>query len=86
MTDFVKIKLAASLENLSSGFPRFPTRSDTNQTVQPQKMARSLKFWIKKAQGLLHLCSKNKGADQLRSFCTADLRLWFRIFKKKVFS
>ena len=30
-------------ENLSSGFP---TRSDTNQAVQPQKMARGLKFQI----------------------------------------
>ena len=29
----------ASLENLSSGFP---TRSDKNQAVQPQKMARSM--------------------------------------------
>ena len=25
---------------------RFPTRSDTNQAVQSQKMARGLKFWI----------------------------------------
>ena len=24
----------------------FPTRSDTNRAVQPQKMARGLKFWI----------------------------------------
>ena len=24
----------------------FPTRSDTNWAVQPQKMARDLKFWI----------------------------------------
>ena len=30
-------------ENLSSGFP---TRSDTNWSVQPQKMATGLKFWI----------------------------------------
>ena len=30
-------------KNLSSGFL---TRSDTNQTVQPQKLARGLKFWI----------------------------------------
>ena len=29
--------------NLSSGFP---TRSDKNQAVQPQKIARGLKFWI----------------------------------------
>ena len=29
------------------------------------------------------MCSKNKGADQLCSYCTADLRLCFRIGKKK---
>ena len=34
-------------ENLSLGFP---TSSDTNQLVQPQKMARVLKFWIKSKQ------------------------------------
>ena len=26
--------------------PGFPTRSDTNQAAQSQKMARGLKFWI----------------------------------------
>ena len=26
---------------------------------------------------LYYLCSKSKGADQLRSYCTADLRLFF---------
>ena len=35
---------ATSWENLSSGFP---TRSDTNLAVQPQKMATGLKFQIK---------------------------------------
>ena len=35
--------LAASRQNLSL---RFPTRSDTNQAVQPHKMARRLKFRI----------------------------------------
>ena len=38
------------------------TRSDTNQAVQPQKMARGLKL----VEGLYYLCSENKGADQLR--------------------
>ena len=32
-----------SRENLFSGFP---TRFDTNRAVQPQKVARGLKFWI----------------------------------------
>ena len=37
------------------------------------------------APKLYYLCSENKGADQLRSHCAADLRLCFRICKKKVF-
>ena len=32
------------------------------------------------------MCSENKGADQLRSYREADLRLFFRISKKPVFS
>ena len=43
-------------------------------------MARSLKFWIQEEE-LYYLCSENKGADQLCSYCTADLRLCFRICK-----
>ena len=31
-------------------------------------------------------CSENKGADQLRSYCEADLRLCFRIGNNPVFS
>ena len=58
-----------------------PTRSDTNQAVQLQKMARGLKFGIKKEEGLHYLCSENKGADQLRGYREADLRLCFRICK-----
>ena len=64
----------------------FPTWSDTNQAVQLQKMARDLKFWIKKVEGLPYLCSENKGADQLRGYHKADLHLCFRICKKPVFS
>ena len=59
--------LSRVTKKLSSGFP---TRSNTNQAVQPQKMARCLKFLIKEVEGLYYLCSNNKGADQL-----ADLRL-----------
>ena len=32
------------------------------------------------------MCGENKGADQLCSYCTADLRLCFRIYKLLVFS
>ena len=63
----------------------FPTLYDTNQAVQLQKMAKSLKFRIKKVEGLNYLCSENKGADQLRGYCEADLRLCFRICKTLVF-
>ena len=64
----------------------FPTRSDTNQAVQLQKMARGLKFRIYKVEGLYNLCSENKGADQLRGHREADLHLCFRICKMLVFS
>ena len=49
------------------------TRSDTNRTVQSLKMVRGWKFWI------YYRCSENKSADQLRSNCEADLRLYFRL-------
>ena len=46
----------------------FPTWSDTNQAVKLQKMARGLKFRIKKVEGSYYLCSENKSADQLRGY------------------
>ena len=49
-------------------------------------MVRGLKFCIYKVEGLYYLCSENKGADQLRGYREADLRLCFRICKKPVFS
>ena len=64
----------------------FPTWSDTNQAVQQHKMARGLKFRIKKVEGLYYLFSETKGADQLRGHSEADLRLCFRICKMLVFT
>ena len=64
----------------------FPTSSDTNQSVQLQKMARGFKFRFQKVEGLYYLCSENKDADQLRGYRKADLRLCFRICKMLVFS
>ena len=49
-------------------------------------MARGLKFRIKEVEGLYYPCSENKGADQLRRYREADLRLCFRICKNPVFS
>ena len=37
-------------------------------------------------EGLYYPCSENKGADQLRGYREADLRLCFCICKKPVFS
>ena len=63
-----------------------PTWSDTNQAVESQKMARGLKFRIKEVEGMYYPSSENKGADQLRGYREADLRLCFRICKMLVFS
>ena len=64
----------------------FPNTSDTNTSDTLQKNARSLKFWIYVEEELYYLCSENKGADQLRSHCEANLRLWFRICRLLVSS
>ena len=63
----------------------FSNRSDTNRAVQAQKMARDWKFWIWHVEELFYPCSENKGADQLRSYCEADLCICFRICKMFVF-
>ena len=63
----------------------FPNGSDTNQAVQSQKRARSLKFWISVEEELYYPSSENKGDDQLRSYCEADLRLRFRLGRLLVF-
>ena len=63
----------------------FPNRSDTNRPVQAQKRAKSLKFRIKVEEELYYPSSENKGADQLRGYREADLRLCFRLCKLLVF-
>ena len=63
----------------------FPNRSDTNRPVQLQKQARSLKFWTLVEEELYYPSSENKGADQLRSYREADLRLCFRLCRLLVF-
>ena len=54
----------------------FPTRSDTNRAVQAQKMVRSLKIRIQEEEEVYYPFSENKGADQLRGYRDADLRLF----------
>ena len=61
------------------------TRSNTNRAVHSQKIARSLKLQMKEEEGLYYPCSENKGADQLRSYCEADLCLCFRLCRLLVF-
>ena len=63
----------------------FPNMSDTNQAVQSEKQAGSLKFRIYKEEEVYYPCSENKGADQLRDFREADLRLCFRLCRLLVF-
>ena len=64
----------------------FPNRSDTNIAVQAQKKARNLKVRIKEEEELYFPSSENKGADQLRGYREADLRLCFRLCRLLVFS
>ena len=44
-------------------------------------MARGLKFRTYEVEGLYYPCSENKGADQLRSYREADLRLCYDMQK-----
>ena len=67
------------------GFRPGPTQTRLyNYTRWPETRI----FRIKELEGLyyLNVCSENKGADQLRGYREADLRLCFRICKKKRFS
>ena len=54
-----------------------PTRSDTNQAVQPQKMAIGL-YLSRRGINCTIYVAKSKGADQLSGYREADLRLCFR--------
>ena len=72
-------------ENRSS---EFPTRSDTNRPAQSQKLE-ILDLWrrgIALSEELHYPCNENKGADQLRRYCEADLHLCFRKGGNPVFS
>ena len=58
----------------------FPNRLETNQAVQSQNQARSLKFQILEEYVYrYYLCNENKGTDQLHGYLEADLRLCFGI-------
>ena len=53
--------------------------TDANGLVQSLKRARRLKFWVQVEEILYCPSNENKGADQLCSYCTADMGLCFRI-------
>ena len=55
----------------------FPNRFDTNRAVQAHKMTSDWKFWIYKVEEIYFPYNESKGAEQLRSDCEADLRLFF---------
>ena len=59
----------------------FPNRFYTNRDAQAQKMAYGWKFWLYKVEKLYYPSSENKGADQLRSYCEADLAFVFAYAK-----
>ena len=61
-------------------------RSDINWSVNSQEKARSLKFVTYDEEKCYYPRSENKGANQLCSYCTADLRLCFCIGNNPVFS
>ena len=77
------IKLATMRENRFLGFP---TRSDTNQSCTSTEDGQKLEILDLGRRKLYYPNSENKGADQLRSCCEADLCLCFRIGKYMVFS
>ena len=51
-----------------------PTMFDTNRSVQSEKQARFLKFWIEEEEKLYYLCSE---ADLISSFVFAYANCWF---------
>ena len=70
-----------SHENQSLGSP---TRVCTS-TEDGQRLEIISDLGSRHVEGLRFLCSKNKGANQLRGYHEADLLLCFRICKRQVF-
>ena len=75
-----------SLDVSKTGLRGFRPGLTQSGLYSHKKMARTLKFRIWKAEGLYYPSGENKGADQLRGYRKADLRLCFRICKNPVFS
>ena len=65
-----------------------PVREKTNNLGSDQVRHKPVctATQAKVEEGLFYLCSENKGADQLRSYCEADLHLCFCLCRLLVFS
>ena len=64
---------------------RFPTRSDTNQVVRPQKIVKSLKFGFKKKRNCTTHVAKIKVLISCAVIAQLILPLCFRIYRLLVF-
>ena len=64
----------------------FPTRNDKTGLYDSRRWLEVITFEFRKQRKCSIFVEKNKGAGQLRSYSTADLRPCFRIYKKQVFS
>ena len=62
-----------------------PTRADTKPGYTVTEDGQRLEILDLESRGIVHPCCENKGADKLRSYCEADLRLCFRLCRLLVF-
>ena len=69
-----------------TGIRCFRLGPDTNRPVQSQNKTLCLKFWRLVEKDAYNPSSENTGADQLRGWREAGLRLCFRIGENLVFS
>ena len=61
-------------KNNNLGFRPGPTQ---NGLYSHRRWLEAVNFGFRKPKKLYYPCSANKGADQLHSYCEADLRLYF---------
>ena len=64
---------------------RVPTRYQSNWVVQPQKMARGMKFQIKEVEEMYNVRRVNKGTDQLRGLLIYQHLFFFAYAKSRLF-
>ena len=69
-----------------TSLPSFPPGPTQTRLCSYRNLIESWNLFKKEEVGLNYPCGKNKGADQLRSYCEADLPLCFCIGKDPVIS